>query len=98
MEHQGLNINGTWSSKDGGAIEISYLDGLYPDHKTVSVTGIEVGSVILKVSGGNKDPEQFVINIGKRTVNLSSGSAFKTYDGRPLTGGISDRWGRLVSY
>ena len=87
--------NWDWSSKDGGKIEISYLDGLYPDHKTVSVTGIEVGSVILKVSGGNKDPEQFVINIGKRTVNLSSGSAFKTYDGRPLTGGISvdgDGW------
>ncbi|MGN9039763.1 hypothetical protein [Collinsella bouchesdurhonensis] len=87
--------NWDWSSKDGGKIEISYLDGLYPDHKTVSVTGIEVGSVILKVSGGNKDPEQFVINIGKRTVNLSSGSAFKTFDGRPLTGGISvdgDGW------
>lgn len=87
--------NWDWSSKDGGKIEISYLDGLYPDRKTVSVTGIEVGSVILKVSGGNKDPEQFVINIGKRTVNLSSGSAFKTYDGRPLTGGISvdgDGW------
>ena len=87
--------NWDWSSKDGGKIEISYLDGLYPDHKTVSVTGIEVGSVILKVSGGNKDTEQFVINIGKRTVNLSSGSAFKTYDGRPLTGGISvdgDGW------
>ena len=77
--------NWDWSSKDGGKIEISYLDGLYPDRKTVSVTGIEVGSVILKVSGGNKDPEQFVINIGKRTVGLSSSYGHKIYDGKPLT-------------
>lgn len=86
--------NWTWSSEDGGAIEISYIDH-YPDHKTVSVTGIEVGSVILEVSGGNKDPERFEIEITKRTVRLSSMNDSKTYDGRPLTGGISvdgDGW------
>ena len=87
--------NWDWSSTDGGKIEISYLDGLYPDHKTVSVTGIEVGSVILKVSGGNKPSESITITIGKRDVRLSSMNDSKTYDGRPLTGGISvdgDGW------
>lgn len=80
---------------DGGKIEISYLDGLYPDHKTVSVTGIEVGSVILVVSGGGKPAETIDIEITKRTVYLSSANYSKTYDGRPLIGGISvdgDGW------
>ena len=87
--------NWDWSSEDGGAIEISYIDSLYPDHKTVSVTGTEVGSVILTVSGGDVDEEQFEIEITKRTVRLSSMNDSKTYDGRPLTGGISvdgDGW------
>lgn len=87
--------NWDWSSKDGGAIEISYIDSLYPDHKTVSVTGTEVGSVILTVSGGDVDEERFEIEITKRTVRLSSMNDSKTYDGRPLTGGISvdgDGW------
>ena len=87
--------NWTWSSEDGGAIKISYLDGLYPDHKTVSVTGTELGHVTLVVSGGDADAERFEIEITKRTVLLSSGNDFKTYDGRPLVGGISvdgDGW------
>lgn len=81
--------NWTWSSKDGGAIEISYLDNLYPDHKTVSVRGTELGHVTLVVSGGDVDEERFEIEITKRTVRLSSMNDSKTYDGRPLTGGIS---------
>ncbi|WP_090864029.1 LPXTG cell wall anchor domain-containing protein [Parafannyhessea umbonata] len=84
-----------WSTVDGGAIKISYLDNLYPDRSTVSVTGTELGHVTLEVSGGTEPSETIDIEITKRTVNLSSGSAFKTYDGRPLTGGISvdgDGW------
>lgn len=77
--------NWDWSSKDGGKIEISYLDGLYPNRKTVSVTGIEVGSVILKVSGGGLDEETIRIEIRKRTVGLSSSYGEKIYDGTPLT-------------
>ena len=87
--------NWTWSSKDGGAIKISYLDGLYPNHKTVSVTGTELGHVTLVVSGGDVDEERFEIEITKRTVYLSSANYSKTYDGRPLIGGISvdgDGW------
>ncbi len=87
--------NWDWSSTDGGKIEISYLDGLYPDHKTVSVTGIEVGHVTLVVSGGTEPAESITITIGKRDVRLASMSDSKTYDGRPLTGGISvdgDGW------
>lgn len=87
--------NWTWSSKDGGAIEIKYLDNLYPDHKTVSVTGTELGHVTLVVSGGTEPAESITITIGKRDVRLSSMSDSKTYDGRPLTGGISvdgDGW------
>ena len=87
--------NWDWSSTDGGKIEISYLDGLYPDHERVSVTGTEVGSVILTVSGGDKPSESITITIGKRDVRLSSMNDSKTYDGRPLTGGISvdgDGW------
>ena len=86
--------NWTCSSRDGGAVKISFLD-FYPDHRTVSVTGTQVGHVTLEVSGGAKPAETIDIEITKRTVNLSSGSAFKTYDGRPLTGGISvdgDGW------
>ena len=85
----------TWSSKDGGAIEISYLDNLYPNHKTVSVTGTELGHVTLVVSGGDVDEERFEIEITKRTVYLSSANYSKTYDGRPLIGEISvdgDGW------
>lgn len=87
--------NWDWSSTDGGKIEISYLDGLYPDHKTVSVTGTQVGHVTLEVSGGAKPAETIDIEITKRTVYLSSMNDSKTYDGRPLTGGISvdgDGW------
>ena len=82
-------------SRDGGAIEISYLDNLYPDHRTVSVTGTQVGHVTLEVSGGDKPSESITITIGKRDVRLSSMNDSKTYDGRPLTGGISvdgDGW------
>ena len=87
--------NWTWFSEDGGKIEISYLDSLYPDHRTVSVTGTQVGHVTLEVSGGDKPSESITITIGKRDVRLSSMNDSKTYDGRPLTGGISvdgDGW------
>ena len=57
--------------------------------KKVYVEATEVGSVKLTVSGGDKEPEHIVINIGKRTVRLDSTNASKIYDGRPLTGGIS---------
>lgn len=85
----------TWSSKDSGAIKISYLDNLYPDHRTVSITGTELGHVTLKVSGGAKPAETIDIEITKRTVYLSSANYSKTYDGRALIGGISvdgDGW------
>ncbi|MCI7504516.1 MAG: hypothetical protein MSA55_00770, partial [Coriobacteriaceae bacterium] len=84
-----------WSTVDGGAIKISYLDSLYPDRSTVSVTGTKLGHVTLKVSGGDVAEERFDIEITKRTVYLSSANYSKTYDGRPLIGGISvdgDGW------
>ena len=82
--------NWTWSSKDGGAIEISSVDKS-PNGQTVSVTATEVGSVTLTVSGGGKPSEDIAITIGKRDVRLSSSSDYKIYDGTPLTvGGISE--------
>lgn len=84
-----------WSTVDGGAIKISYLDSLYPDRSIVSVTGTKLGHVTLKVSGGDVAEERFDIEITKRTVYLSSANYSKTYDGRPLIGGISvdgDGW------
>ncbi|MGO5360836.1 LPXTG cell wall anchor domain-containing protein [Collinsella sp. LCP19S3_G12] len=90
--------NWTWSSEDGGAIEISSIDKS-PNGQTVSVTGTELGHVTLMVSGGDADEERFEIEITKRDVRLSSSSDYKIYDGTPLTiGGISvdgDGWAPL---
>ena len=73
-----------WSwEKDGetGAITVTETD----DPSRVTVTGTEIGSVILKVSGGGKPSESITIEIRKRTVNLSSSYGEKIYDGTPLT-------------
>ena len=73
-----------WSwEKDGetGAITVTETD----DPSRVTVTGTEIGSVILKVSGGDLDEETIRIEIRKRTVRLSSSYGEKIYDGTPLT-------------
>ena len=73
-----------WSwEKDGetGAITVTETD----DPSRVTVTGTEIGSVILKVSGGGLDEETIRIEIRKRTVGLSSSYGYKIYDGKPLT-------------
>ena len=60
-----------WSwEKDGetGAITVTETD----DPSRVTVTGTEIGSVILKVSGGDLGEETIRIEIRKRTVGLSS--------------------------
>lgn len=79
-----------WSwEKDGetGAITVTKTD----DPSRVTVTGTEIGSVILKVSGGDLDEETIRIEIRKRTVRLSSSYGEKIYDGTPLTvTGISE--------
>lgn len=73
-----------WSwEKDGetGAITVTETD----DPARVIVTGTEIGSVILKVSGGDLGEETIRIEIRKRTVRLSSSYGEKIYDGTPLT-------------
>ena len=73
-----------WSwEKDGetGAITVTETD----DPSRVTVTGTEIGSVILKVSGGDLGEETIRIEIRKRTVGLSSSYGEKIYDGTPLT-------------
>lgn len=79
-----------WSwEKDGetGAITVTETG----DPSRVTVTGTEIGSVILKVSGGGLDEETIRIEIRKRTVRLSSSYGEKIYDGTPLTvTGISE--------
>ena len=73
-----------WSwEKDGetGAIAVTETD----DPSRVTVTGTEIGSVTLTVSGGGKPSESITIEIRKRTVNLSSSYGEKIYDGTPLT-------------
>ena len=73
-----------WSwEKDGetGAITVTETG----DSSRVTVTGTEIGSVILKVSGGGLDEETIRIEIRKRTVGLSSSYGEKIYDGTPLT-------------
>lgn len=73
-----------WSwEKDGetGAITVTETD----DPSRVTVTGTEIGSVILKVSGGDLGAETIRIKIRKRTVGLSSSYGHKIYDGKPLT-------------
>lgn len=73
-----------WSwEKDGetGAITVTETD----DPSRVTVTGTEIGSVILKVSGGDLGDETIRIKIRKRTVGLSSSYGHKIYDGKPLT-------------
>ena len=73
-----------WSwEKDGetGAITVTETD----DPSRVTVTGTEIGSVILKVSGGDLGEETIRIEIRKRTVGLSSSYGYKIYDGKPLT-------------
>ena len=73
-----------WSwEKDGetGAITVTETD----DPSRVTVTGTEIGSVILKVSGGDLGEETIRIEIRKRTVRLSSSYGEKIYDGTPLT-------------
>ena len=73
-----------WSwEKDGetGAITVTETD----DPSRVTVTGTEIGSVILKVSGGDLGDETIRIKIRKRTVGLSSSYGHKIYDGTPLT-------------
>ena len=73
-----------WSwEKDGetGAITVKKTD----DPSRVTVTGTEIGSVILKVSGGDLGEETIRIEIRKRTVGLSSSYGYKIYDGKPLT-------------
>lgn len=77
----------TWSSKDSGAIKISYLDNLYPDHSTVSVTGTKLGHVTLKVSGGDVAEERFDIEITKRDITLTSSSLEEEYNGEEHKGG-----------
>ena len=74
---------------DGGDVTISYLDNLYPNHKTVSVMGTQVGHVTLVVSGGDVDEERFEIEITKRNVTLKSTNVSKTYDGEPLACPVS---------
>lgn len=89
--------NWDWSSKDGGKIKISYLDGLYPDHKTVSVTGTKLGHVTLKVSGGDVAEEHFEIEITKRDITLTSSSLEEEYNGEEHKGGsVSIDGGDLV--
>ena len=76
--------NYVWSwEKDGetGAITVTETD----DPSRVTVTGTEIGSVILKVSGGDLGEETIRIEIRKRTVGLSSSYGEKIYDGTPLT-------------
>ena len=73
-----------WSwEKDGetGAITVTETS----DPSRVTVTGTEIGSVILKVSGGGLREETIRIEIRKRTVGLSSSYGEKIYDGTPLT-------------
>ena len=73
-----------WSwEKDGetGAITVTETS----DPSRVTVTGTEIGSVILKVSGGDLGEETIRIEIRKRTVGLSSSYGEKIYDGTPLT-------------
>ena len=73
-----------WSwEKDGetGAITVTETS----DPSRVTVTGTEIGSVILKVSGGGLGEETIRIEIRKRTVGLSSSYGEKIYDGTPLT-------------
>lgn len=87
----------TWSSKDSGAIKISYLDNLYPDHSTVSVTGTKLGHVTLKVSGGDVAEERFDIEITKRDITLTSSSLEEEYNGEEHKGGsVSIDGGDLV--
>lgn len=76
-----------WSTVDGGAIKISYLDNLYPDHSTVSVTGTKLGHVTLKVSGGDVAEERFDIEITKRDITLTSSSLEEEYNGEEHKGG-----------
>ncbi|MGO5500084.1 LPXTG cell wall anchor domain-containing protein [Paratractidigestivibacter faecalis] len=78
----------TWSSKDSGAIKISYLDNLYPDHRTVSITGTELGHVTLKVSGGDVAEEHFEIEITKRDITLTSSNLEEEYNGEEHKGGL----------
>ena len=73
-----------WSwERDGetGAITVTETD----DPSRVTVTGTQIGSVILKVSGGDLGEETIRIEIRKRTVGLSSSYGEKIYDGTPLT-------------
>ena len=87
----------TWSSKDSGAIKISYLDNLYPDHRTVSITGTELGHVTLKVSGGDVAEEHFEIEITKRDITLTSSNLEEEYNGEEHKGGsVSIDGGDLV--
>lgn len=89
--------NWDWSSKDGGKIEISYLDGLYPNRKTVSVTGTKLGHVTLVVSGGDVAEEHFEIEITKRDITLTSSSLEEEYNGEEHKGGsVSIDGGDLV--
>lgn len=86
-----------WSTVDGGAIKISYLDNLYPDHRTVSVTGTELGHVTLEVSGGDVAEEHFEIEITKRDITLTSSSLEEEYNGEEHKGGsVSIDGGDLV--
>ena len=86
-----------WSTVDGGAIKISYLDNLYPDHSTVSVTGTKLGHVTLKVSGGDVAEERFDIEITKRDITLTSSSLEEEYNGEEHKGGsVSIDGGDLV--
>ncbi len=82
---------------DGGDVTISYLDNLYPNHKTVSVTGTKLGHVTLKVSGGDVAEERFDIEITKRDITLTSSSLEEEYNGEEHKGGsVSIDGGDLV--
>ena len=72
------------TSENGGDIEISSI-ATSPNKKTVAIRGTKAGFVTLVVSGGGAPDKTIEIEITKRSVDLTSDSGTKTYDGTPLT-------------
>lgn len=75
------------TQENGGAIKISSVDKS-PNGQIVSVTGTQVGYVILRVSEADQPICERKILISRRDITLTSGSLEKVYDGEELTGGF----------
>ncbi|MGN8895111.1 LPXTG cell wall anchor domain-containing protein [Collinsella sp. HCP28S3_E9] len=84
------------TQENGGAIKISSVDKS-PNGQIVSVTGTQVGYVILRVSEDGQPICKRKILISRRDITLTSGSLEKMYDGEEHKGGsVSIDGGDLV--